>query len=160
MNLSELNPQSTSDAEEWLRKLYETVARKRQVMYQFIAESERMIMLGNGGGVALAIEMVRTTPNETLHGWLIFNVVTLILGVLFSALSLVFVMAVSIKEAHSAELSLHQFLHERQGREKTMFFMENTIPRLAIIASIWALLSIVSLSVGGLSILTIHIFYY
>lgn len=151
---------STSDAEEWLRKLHENVARKRQVMYRFIAESVRMIMFGNGGGIALVMGMAGSEPTESYHGWLIANMVLFILGVLCTALSLAFVTSVTVKEAHSAELGMYQFIHDEKNREQTLFFSENTIPRLSIIAGIWALLAAICLGAGGLSVLALLAFYF
>ena len=141
--------------EEWLRELYKVVAMRRGTMFRLITESTRMLLYGNAGGAALVIGFMRVTSGveeNTAYHWI--SLLTLIvfgLGILASALTMVLVTLVAVKEAHGAETGLKEFVDGNLDRTRVLFTVASQTFRLADLATVSGTLSAVSFMLGGLS---------
>lgn len=141
--------------EEWLRELYKVVAMRRGTMFRLITESTRMLLYGNAGGAALVVGFMREpsgSPENTAYHW--FSLLTLVvfgLGILASALTMVLVTLVSVKEAHGAETGLKEFVDGDLDRTRVLFTVASQTFRLADLATVSGTLSAMSFMLGGLS---------
>ena len=141
--------------EEWLRELYKVVAMRRGTMFRLITESARLLLLGNAGGAALIIGFMSAStsgPEDPAYHW--FSLVTLLvfaLGTLASALTMILVAFVSVREAHSAEEALKQFVDGEIDRSQVMFTIGPQTFRLADLSMVTGTVSTVSFMLGGLS---------
>ena len=121
--------------EEWLREGYKVVSMRRNIMFRMLLESTRLLLFGNAGGAALIIGFMSTTAGSerrrpsTGSRWrrcMVFGI-----GTLTSALTMILVTMVSIKEAHGAESALKQFADGVSDRSHVMFNVEGQAWRLA-----------------------------
>ncbi len=140
--------------EEWLRELYKVVAMRRGTMFRLITESTRMLLYGNAGGAALVIGFMRVPSGEenAVYHW--FSLLTLIVfgfGILASALTMVLVTLVSVKEAHGAETGLKEFVDGDLDRSRVLFTVASQTFRLADLATVSGTVSAASFMLGGLS---------
>ena len=141
--------------EEWLRELYKVVAMRRGTMFRLITESARLLLLGNAGGAALIIGFMSTSTGaaeDPAYHW--FSLATLLvfaIGTLASALTMILVAFVSVKEAHSAEEALKHFVDGEIDRSQVMFTVGPQTFRLADFSMVSGTVSAVSFMLGGLS---------
>lgn len=140
--------------EEWLRELYKVVTLRRGTMFRLITESTRMLLYGNAGGAALVIGFMREPSggeNTTYHWFSLLTLVVFGLGILASALTMVLVTLVSVKEAHGAETGLKEFVDGNLDRTRVLFTVAGQTFRLADFATVSGTVSAVSFMLGGLS---------
>lgn len=151
--------------EEWLRELYKVVAVRRTSMFRLITESVRLVLFGNGGGAALIIGFMSTSP-KTLdtapaYHWLaLLTLLVFGLGTLTAALAMILVTVVAIKEAHSAETGLKQFVDGEVDRSQVMFTAEDKTFRYADSATVAGLFSAGAFGLGGLGALTLLVLFF
>lgn len=149
--------------EEWLRELYKVVAQRRGVMFRLIIESNRLLLLGNAGGAALIIGLMGATPgdSEGVYHWIaLLTVLVFGVGILASALTMLTVTLVSVKEAHGAENGLKRFVDGETNRNEAMFTAEPHIFRLADFATFAGAVSAGGFMLGGLiSLILLTLFF-
>ncbi len=135
-----------------MRKLLEMVVVRRGTMYRFIAEGVRTLSFANAGGMAMIIGFVRVAGGKEPFHWLtLFTMALFILGAMASAITLILVMAVTVKEAHSMETALHDFVNGKLTRTEVMFFLENETTKLANSASGFGVVSALFFVLGCLA---------
>lgn len=140
--------------EEWLREGYKVVAMRRNVMFRMLLESVRLLLFGNAGGAALIIGFMSTTTGENegaFHWFALATVLVFGLGTLTSALSMILVTLVSIKEAHGAETALKRFADGDDDRFQVMFNIEGQTWRLADWSTLTGIVSAGTFILGGLA---------
>ena len=149
--------------EEWLRELYKVVALRRRTMFRLITESTRLLLLGNAGGAALIIGfMSASSGNEdSSYHWLaLLTLLVFAIGTLTSALTMILVALVSVKEAHGAETGLKQFVDGEIDRTQVLFVVEERTFRIADFATVLGVVSAVGFLLGGLiSIVLLTLFF-
>lgn len=150
--------------EEWLRELYKVVAMRRRTMFRLITESTRLLLFGNAGGTALIVGFMSaaTSGNEEgLFHWVaLINLLVFAVGTLASALTMILVALVSIKEAHGAETGLKRFVDGEIDRTEVLFIIEQKTFRLADLATGSGLVSAVGFMLGGfISLILLTIFF-
>ncbi len=139
-------------AEEWLRELYKVVAMRRSSMFRLITESVRLVLFGNGGGAALVIGFMSASSvdaNPTYHWLALLTLMVFGVGTLASALAMILVTVVSIKEAHSAETALKGFADGSLHRDQVMFTVEDQTFRIADAATFAGVFAAVAFGLGG-----------
>ncbi len=148
MKLSEFD----FDAQQyWLRKLLEVLYMRRSTMFRFVVESARMLILGNGGGVATTFGMLNYLDLVGVYHWIcVFMLLTFVLGTLFSTVTLLLVTATTIKEAHSAEVAMHEFVNDRIERDEVLFYYDDATRRLAYISTCMGITSVALLLLGAI----------
>ena len=150
--------------EEWLRELFKVVAMRRRTMFRLITESTRLLLFGNAGGTALIVGFMSaaTSGNEEgLFHWVaLINLLVFAVGTLASALTMILVALVSIKEAHGAETGLKRFVDGEIDRTQVLFIIEEKTFRLADLATGSGLVSAVGFMLGGfISLILLTIFF-
>lgn len=137
--------------QHWLCKLLEVLYMRRATMFRFIAETTRILVIGNGGGIALTMGMLATAERVGVYHYLcMIMLLTFVLGIMFSTITLFFVTAVTLKEAHAAESALHAFSQDAKERDEVLFSEDKNVRRLANIAAGSGLTSIVLLALGAI----------
>ena len=149
--------------EEWLREAYKVVSLRRNIMFRMILESTRLLLFGNAGGTALVIGFMSTTSgqNEGAFHW--FALVTVLIfgmGTLSSALTMILVTMVSIKEAHSAESALKRFADGDGNRSDVMFNVEDRTWRIAAWSTFTGIVSATTFIVGGLAGIVLLVVFF
>ena len=149
--------------EEWLREAYKVVSLRRNIMFRMILESTRLLLFGNAGGTALVIGFMSTTSgqNEGAFHW--FALVTVLIfgmGTLSSALTMILVTMVSIKEAHSAESALKRFADGDGNRSDVMFNVEDRTWRIADWSTFTGIVSATTFIVGGLAGIVLLVVFF
>lgn len=148
MKLSEFE---LSVQQHWLVKLLEVLYMRRATMFRFIAETARILVIGNGGGIALTMGMLATAERVGVYHYLcMIMLLTFVLGILLSTITLLFVTAVTVKEAHYAEISLHKFTQDELDRDEVLFGGNEDVRRLANLAAGCGIASIVLLILGAI----------
>lgn len=141
--------------EEWLRELYKVVAMRRGTMFRLVTESARLLLLGNAGGAALIIGFMSTSSggseDPAYHWFSLGTLLVFAIGTLASALTMILVAFVSVKEAHSAEEGLKRFVDGEIDRSQVMFTVGPQTFRLADFSMVSGTVSAVSFMLGGLS---------
>ena len=141
--------------EEWLRELYKVVAMRRGTMFRLITESARLLLLGNAGGAALIIGFMSTSTggaeDPAYHWFSLGTLLVFALGTLASALTMILVAFVSVKEAHSAEEALKRFVEGEIDRSQVMFTVGPQTFRLADFSMVSGTVSTASFMLGGMS---------
>ena len=140
--------------EEWLREGYKVVAMRRNIMFRMLLESTRLLLFGNAGGTALIIGFMSTTTGDSegiFHWFALSTVLIFGMGTLTSALTMILVTLVSIKEAHGAEAALKQFADGDFNRSQVMFNVERLTWRLADWSTITGMASAATFILGGLA---------
>ncbi len=140
--------------QEWLREGYKVVAMRRNVMFRMLLESVRLLLFGNAGGAALIIGFMSATTGENegaFHWFALATVLVFGLGTLTSALSMILVTLVSIKEAHGAETALKRFADGDDNNFQVMFNIEGQTWRLADWSTLTGIVSAATFIVGGLA---------
>ena len=149
--------------EEWLRELYKVVTMKRSGMFRMITESVRQLLLGNAGGTALVIGFMSSTAvtKSTTYHWIALTaLIFFAFGTLASALTMILVAVVSIREAHGTEKALKQFVEGNIHRTDVMFVLEEQTLRIGNAATASGVVSILGFIFGGLiSIVLITLFF-
>ncbi|MDE0308910.1 MAG: hypothetical protein OXI60_03650 [Acidiferrobacterales bacterium] len=134
----------------WLRKMLEVLYMRRSTMFRFVVESARMLILGNGGGVATTFGMLNYLDLVGVYHWVcVFMLLTFVLGTLFSTVTLILVTATTIREAHSAEIAMHEFVNDRMDRDEVLFYYDETARRLAYYSTCAGIVSISLLVLGA-----------
>ncbi len=149
--------------EEWLRELYKVVALRRGTMFRLITESARLLLLGNAGGAALIIGFMSTSSGNEDASYHWFALATLLMfavGTLASALTMILVALVAVKEAHSAEEALKQFVDGEIDRTQVMFTIGDMTFRIADFAMASGVVSIAGFMLGGLSSLILITLFF
>ena len=149
--------------EEWLRELYKVVAQRRGVMFRLIIESTRLLLLGNAGGAALVIGFMSTAAGNEggAYHWLALSTVIVFgIGILASALTMILVALVSVKEAHGAENGLKRFIEGEVDRTGVLFTVERETFRLADSATVSGVVSAGGFMIGGLSSLLLLMVFF
>ncbi len=139
-------------SEEWLRELYKVIARRRGVMFQMITESARILLFGNAGGAGLVIGLMSASSGNdaSVFHWLAITALFIFgLGTLASALTMVLVTFVAVKEAHSAETGLKRFVDGEIDRTQVLFVVENQTFRIADFATVSGMVAAIGFMVGG-----------
>ena len=149
--------------EEWLRELYKVVALRRGTMFRLITEAARLLLFGNAGGAALIIGFMSAATGDqaTAYHWL--SLVTLLvfaIGTLSSALTMILVAVVSVKEAHGAEKGLKRFVDGEINRSQVMFTIEDQTFRLADTATVSGVVSASGFMMGGLITIVLLMLFF
>ena len=150
--------------EEWLRELYKVVALRRGTMFRMITETARLLLFGNAGGAALIIGFMSASTGsgeDPAYHWA--SLLTLLMfatGTLASAMAMIMVAVVSVKEAHGAETALKQFVDGEIDRTQVMFTVEEQTFRLANYATASGVVSAVGFLLGGLSSIILLILFF
>ena len=152
MKIDEFTAEETG--EEWLRELYKVVAQRRGIMFRLITESTRLLLLGNAGGAGLIIGMMSASggAEDPAYHWI--SLLTLIvfgIGVMSSALTMILVSLVAIREAHGAETGLKRFMDGEIDRSDVMFVVEEQTFRIADFATVSGVASAACFMAGGLA---------
>ena len=140
--------------EEWLRELYKVVAQRRGIMFRLITESTRLLLLGNAGGAGLIIGLMSAAAGgeDAAYHWIaLLTLVVFGIGVLSSALTMILVSLVAIREAHGAETGLKRFVDGEIDRSEVMFVVEEQTFRIADFATVSGVASAVCFMAGGLA---------
>ena len=149
--------------EEWLRELYKVVALRRGTMFRMITESTRLLLFGNAGGAALIIGFMSTATGDqdsTYHWVSLFSLLAFAIGTLASALTMILVAVVSVKEAHGAENGLKRFVDGEINRSQVMFTIEEQTFRLADSATVSGIVSAVGFMLGGLITIALLMIFF
>ena len=149
--------------EEWLRELYKVVALRRGTMFRLITESARLLLLGNAGGAALIIGFMSTSSGNEDAAYHWFALTTLLLfavGTLASALTMILVALVSVKEAHSAEEGLKRFVDGEIDRSQVMFTVGPQTFRIADFSMASGVVSTAGFVLGGLSSIVLLVLFF
>lgn len=149
--------------EEWLRELYKVVALRRGTMFRMITETARLLLFGNAGGAALIIGFMSasTGGEDPAYHWAsLLTLLMFAIGTLASALAMIMVAVVSVKEAHGAETALKRFVDGEIDRTQVMFTVEEQTFRLADYATASGIVSVVGFLLGGLSSIILLILFF
>lgn len=149
--------------EEWLRELYKVVALRRGTMFRMITETARLLLFGNAGGAALIIGFMSasTGGEDPAYHWAsLLTLLMFAVGTLTSAIAMILVAVVSVKEAHGAENALKQFVDGEIDRTQVMFTVEEQTFRLADYATASGVVSAVGFLFGGLSSIILLIIFF
>ena len=149
--------------EEWLRELYKVVHMRRGTMFRLITESARLLLIGNAGGAALIIGFMSSPSGneDAAYHWVALGTLLIFaLGTLASALTMILVAMVSVKEAHSAEEGLKRFVDGEITRSQALFTLGGQTFRIADYSLVSGAVSIGGFMLGGLSsILLLMLFF-
>ncbi len=149
--------------EEWLRELYKVVALRRGTMFRMITETARLLLFGNAGGAALIIGFMSasTGGEDPAYHWAsLLTLLMFAVGTLASAMAMILVAVVSVKEAHGAENALKRFVDGEIDRTQVMFTVEEQTFRLADYATAAGIVSVVGFLLGGLSSIILLIIFF
>ncbi len=149
--------------EEWLRELYKVVALRRGTMFRMITETARLLLFGNAGGAALIIGFMSasTGGEDPAYHWAsLLTLLMFAVGTLASAMAMIMVAVVSVKEAHGAENALKRFVDGEIDRTQVMFTVEEQTFRLADYATASGVVSAVGFLLGGLSSIILLIIFF
>ena len=149
--------------EEWLRELYKVVALRRGTMFRMITETARLLLFGNAGGAALIIGFMSasTGGEDPAYHWAsLLTLLMFAVGTLASAIAMIMVAVVSVKEAHGAENALKRFVDGEIDRTQVMFTVEEQTFRLADYATAAGIVSAVGFLLGGLSSIILLIIFF
>ena len=149
--------------EEWLRELYKVVHMRRGTMFRLITESARLLLLGNAGGAALIIGFMSSPSGveDAAYHWLaLATLLVFATGTLASALTMILVAMVAVKEAHSAEEALKSFADRDIGRTQVLFTLGEQTFRIADYSLVSGAVSMGGFMLGGVSsILLLMLFF-
>lgn len=149
--------------EEWLRELYKVVALRRGTMFRMITETARLLLFGNAGGAALIIGFMSasTGGEDPAYHWAsLLTLLMFAVGTLASAMAMILVAVVSVKEAHGAENALKRFVDGEIDRTQVMFTVEEQTFRLADYATAAGIVSAVGFLLGGMSSIILLIIFF
>ena len=149
--------------EEWLRELYKVVALRRGTMFRMITESTRLLLFGNAGGAALIIGFMSAATGDqgtSYHWFSLFSLLAFALGTLASALTMILVAVVSVKEAHGAEKGLKRFVDGEINRSQVMFTIEEQTFRLADSATVSGVVAAMGFMLGGLITIALLVVFF
>ena len=149
--------------EEWLRELYKVVALRRGTMFRMITESTRLLLFGNAGGAALIIGFMSTATGDqdsAYHWFSLLSLLAFAIGTLASALTMILVAVVSVKEAHGAEKGLKRFVDGEINRSQVMFTIEEQTFRLADSATVSGIVSALGFMLGGLITIALLMIFF
>ena len=161
MKLDEFSAEETG--EEWLRELYKVVAQRRGVMFRLITESTRLLLIGNAGGAALIIGFMSGAGgvDDAAYHWLaLITLAVFSIGILASALTMILVSLVAIREAHAAETGLKRFIDGEIERRDALFSVEEKTFRLADFATVAGVVSAVCFMTGGLIAIVLLMLFF
>ena len=150
-------------AEEWLREGYKVVATRRNIMFRNLIESIRFLLFGNAGGAALVIGLIGggTSGTEGVFHWSALVTVLLFgIGTISSALTMLLVTVVSIREAHGSEDALKKFADGGGDRSEVMFNIEAPTWHAADLATLAGIVSAAAFVLGGVASLTLLVIFF
>ena len=159
--LDEFSAEETG--EEWLRELYKVITMRRSSMFRLITESVRLLLFGNGGGVALIIGFMSAFGGDdtaSFHWLALGTLVLFACGTLVAALTMLLVTAVTVQEAHGAEKGLKRFVDGDTDRTQTLFTIEPHTFRLADYATLCGIVSTGAFLLGGLGSIVLLILFF
>ena len=149
--------------EEWLREAYKVVSMRRNIMFRMLLESTRLLLFGNAGGTVLIIGLMSTTTGQNegaFHWFALATVLVFGIGTLTSALTMILVTMVSIKEAHGAESALKRFADGDGDRTQVMFNVEGQTWRLADWSTFTGIVSATTFILGGLAGIALLVVFF
>ena len=149
--------------EEWLRELYKVVALRRGTMFRMITESARLLLFDNAGGAALIIGFMSAATGDqgsSYHWFSLLSLLAFALGTLASAMTMILVAVVSVKEAHGAEKALKRFVDGEINRSQVLFTIEEQTFRLADSATVSGVVSALGFMVGGLITIALLMIFF
>ncbi len=149
--------------EEWLRELYKVVALRRGTMFRMITESARLLLFGNAGGAALIIGFMSAATGDqgtSYHWFSLFSLLAFALGTLASAMTMILVAVVSVKEAHGAEKALKRFVDGEINRSQVMFTIEEQTFRIADSATVSGVVAAMGFMLGGLTTIALLVVFF
>ncbi len=156
--------QREETAEEWLREAYKVVATRRNIMFRNIVESVRFLLFGNAGCAALVIGFMgggASGNSEGVFHWLALATVLLFgIGTITSALTMILVTIVSVREAHGSENALKKFADGIADRHEVMFNIEMPTWRSADWATFAGIVSIGAFVLGGIFSLALLVIFF
>ena len=141
--------------EEWLREVYKVVARRRGIMFRMVAETVRILLLGNAGGAALIIgfmssSTIQIAETPVYHYLSLSGLMVFAIGTLTAALTMFLVTVVSIQEAHGNETGLRMFVEGQIDRSQVLFSVDQRAFRVADWSTFAGIVSSVCFLLGGL----------
>lgn len=160
-NLQQFEREETG--EEWLRELYKVIAQRRNAMFRLITESVRLLLLGNVGGAGLVIGFLTAfdgAESTAFHWTGLITLSIFSVGVLSSALTMILVTAVSIREAHGAEEGLKKFLDSELDRSEVLFNVDAKVFSVADFATFSGTVSAVTFMLGGVSAIILMMIFF
>lgn len=149
--------------EEWLREGYKVVSMRRNIMFRMLQESTRLLLLGNAGGAALVIGFMSAAAGQdegAFHWFAVATMLIFAIGTLSSALTMILVTMVSIKEAHGTESALKRFVDGEGNRSEVMFNVEHQTWRLADWSTFTGIISASTFILGGLAGIALLIVFF
>ncbi len=156
MKFSELD---TRDTNRWLTKMHENTTLRRRVMFRIVAQSVQTLILGNAGGVALALS-IKPTEQQSLHWLILANILFFIIGLLIGAITQLLLATVAVKEAHAADEVMAKFINEEMTTREIAVFVEKTAYRWANTAGICGVFSALFFVFGAISGIVILAIYF
>lgn len=160
-NLQQFEREETG--EEWLRELYKVIAQRRNAMFRLITESVRMLLLGNAGGAGLVIGFLTAfggAESTAFHWAGLITLSIFSVGVMFSALTMILVTVVTIREAHGAEDGLKKFLDGELDRSEVLFNVDVKVFRIADYATFAGTVSTITFMLGGISAIVLMMIFF
>ena len=151
--------------EEWLREVYKVVARRRGIMFRMVAETVRILLLGNAGGAALIIgfmssSTIQVAETPVYHYFSLSALMVFAIGTLTAALTMLLVTVVSIQEAHGNETGLRMFVEGKIDRSQVLFSVDRKAFRIADWSTLTGIISSACFLLGGMiCIILITLFF-
>ncbi|MDE2760210.1 MAG: hypothetical protein OXH90_07945 [Paracoccaceae bacterium] len=151
--------------EEWLREVYKVVARRRGIMFRMVAETVRILLLGNAGGAALIIgfmssSTIAVAETPLYHYLSLSALLVFAIGTLSAALTMLLVTVVTILEAHGNETGLSMFVEGQLDRSQVLFSVDQRSFRVADWSTFVGIVSSVCFLLGGLICITLIVLFF
>lgn len=142
----------------WLRT---QDSNRRVNMYRIFASSLQLLLLGNAGGIGFVVGLFPVGAEPPGVHWIfVLTIIIFMLGVLSSAVTMIFVGALTVKEVHASEAAMYKVMHEEISLEESIFYTEESTYRIASGAMASGILSVIFMTLGALICLFLLAFYY